>query len=287
MGLLDGKVAVITGAGGGIGKAHALLFAQEGARVVVNDLGRARDGGEAGPATSPAAEAVVAEILAAGGQAIANASDVSNRQGAEALIQQAIETYGKLDVLVNNAGILRDKTLRKMTDEMWHSVIEVHLTGTYLCTQLAALHMIERGQGGAIINTSSVSGLMGNFGQTNYSAAKAGIYGLTRTASIELKKYRITVNALAPVAHTRMTEDLPMMQAMPHSENLLAPEHVAPAALFLASEMAADITGQVLAVEGQRVFLFKMTQTDACLPKAEAWTARELRDRWAEISGHK
>jgi NAD(P)-dependent dehydrogenase (short-subunit alcohol dehydrogenase family) len=286
MGLLDGKVAVITGAGGGIGRAHARLFAREGARVVVNDLGGARDG-VSETAASPAADAVVAEILAAGGQAVANADDISERSGAEALIQQAIDTYGQVDILVNNAGILRDKTLRKMTDDMWNAVIKVHLTGTYLCTQVAALHMIERGQGGSIVNTSSVSGLMGNFGQTNYAAAKAGIYGLTRTAAIELAKYRITVNALAPVAHTRMTEDLPMMQAMPSSEDLLAPEHVAPAALFLASSLAADITGQVLAVEGQRVFLFKMIQTDACLPKGEAWSAQELRDRWAEISGSK
>jgi NAD(P)-dependent dehydrogenase (short-subunit alcohol dehydrogenase family) len=283
MGLLDGKVAAITGAGGGIGRAHALLFAREGASIVVNDVGRARDG--AGELDASMAQQVVDEITAAGGAAVAHTGDISQRDGADSLIQQAIDQYGKLDILVNNAGILRDKTLRKMTDEMWHSVIEVHLTGTFLCTRAAAVHMIERGEGGAIINTSSVSGLMGNFGQTNYSAAKAGIYGLTRTASIELKKYRITVNALAPVAHTRMTEDLPGIQAMPNSEALLAPEHVSPAVLFLASDLARDITGQVLAVEGQRMFLFKMIQTDACLPAGDRWTAQEIRDRWSEISG--
>jgi len=285
MGLLDGKVAAITGAGGGIGRTHALLFAREGARVVVNDVGGSRDGD--GDGDRSMAETVADEIRQAGGEAVVHTADISRREGAESLIRTAIDSYGKLDVLVNNAGILRDKTLRKMTDEMWDAVIKVHLTGSFLCLRAAAQHMIERGEGGAIINTSSVSGLMGNFGQTNYSAAKAGVYGLTRTASIELKKYRITVNALAPVAHTRMTEDLPMMQAMPNSENLLAPEHVSPAALFLASELARDITGQVLAVEGKRVFLFKMVQTDACLPRGESWTAREIRDRWTEISGLK
>ncbi len=284
MGLLDGKVAAITGAGGGIGRTHALLFASEGARVVVNDVGGSRDGSGGDQSM---AQQVADEIRQAGGEAVVHTADISRREGAESLIRTAIDSYGKLDVLVNNAGILRDKTLRKMTDEMWDSVIQVHLTGSFLCLRAAAQHMIERGEGGAIINTSSVSGLMGNFGQTNYSAAKAGVYGLTRTAAIELKKYRITVNALAPVAHTRMTEDLPMMQAMPNSENLLAPEHVSPAALFLASELARDITGQVLAVEGKRVFLFKMIQTDACLPRGESWTAQEIRDRWTEISGLK
>jgi NAD(P)-dependent dehydrogenase (short-subunit alcohol dehydrogenase family) len=284
MGLLDGKVAAITGAGGGIGRAHALLFAKEGAKVIVNDLGGARDGSGADDSM---ASRVVAEIREAGGEAIANHGDISNIDGAKGLIQTALDTYGKLDIMLNNAGILRDKSLRKMTDEMWHAVIAVHLTGTFFCVREAALHMVERGEGGRIINTSSVSGLMGNFGQTNYSAAKAGIYGLTRTAAIELKKHRITVNALAPVAHTRMTEDLPVMQAMSNSQQLLAPEHVAPAALFLASELAADITGQVLAVEGKRMFMFKMTQTGACMPAGENWTAQEIRERWAEISGNK
>jgi len=282
MGLLDGKVAAITGAGGGIGKAHALLFAREGAAVVVNDVGVSRDG--SGADRSSAAH-VVDEILAAGGRAIAHTEDISKRAGAESLVNAAITGFGKLDVLVNNAGILRDKTLRKMTDEMWSAVIEVHLTGTFLCTQIAAAHMTDRGEGGSIINTSSVSGLLGNFGQANYAAAKAGIYGLTRTAAIELKKHRIRVNALAPVAHTRMTEDLPMMQAMANAKEILAPELVAPAALFLASELASDITGQVLAVEGNRIYLFRMIQTPACLPRSESgWTAQEIRDRWSEIS---
>ncbi len=285
MGLLDGKVAAITGAGGGIGRAHALLFAREGAKVVVNDPGCARDGEGAETAV---ADRVVAEITATGGQALANRDDVSSAAGAESIVRTAIEAFGKLDILVNNAGILRDKTLRKMTEEMWDAVVQVHLRGTFLTMQAAARHMCERNEGGRIINTTSVAGLLGNFGQANYSAAKAGIYGLTCTGALELRKHRITVNAIAPVALTRMTQDLPMMQAMPNAAELLAPEHVAPAALFLASELAADITGQILAVEGKRIYLYRMTQTAAVMPLDDGgWTATEIRERWGEISGGK
>src|SRR5262249_15912990 len=161
---------------------------------------------------------------------------------------------GQLDILINNAGILRDKTLIKMEDAMWDLVVKVHLRGTYLCTQAAAKAMIDRGQGGRIINTTSVSGLIGNFGQTNYSAAKAGIYGFTRTGHMELHaKHKITVNALAPVALTRLTEDLPMMQAVPNVKDVLAPEHVSPVALFLASDLAASLSGVVVGVQGKQV----------------------------------
>jgi NAD(P)-dependent dehydrogenase (short-subunit alcohol dehydrogenase family) len=283
MGLLDGKVAAITGAGGGIGRAHALLFAQEGAKVVVNDLGGARDGTGSG---TTMAQKVCDEITAAGGHAVASYDDVADRAGADNIVKTAVDAFGQLDILVNNAGILRDKTLLKMDDAMFDVVVKVHLRGSYLCMQAAARHMAERGKGGRIINTSSVSGLMGNFGQANYSAAKAGIYGLTRTASMELKKYGITVNALAPVAVTRLTEDLPMIAALPNAKDLLAPEHIAPAALFLASDLAGDLTGQVLAVEGPRMYLFKMIQTSAVTAKNGAeWTAQEIKERWAEIGG--
>ena len=282
MGLLNGKVAAITGAGGGIGRAHALLFAAEGARVVVNDLGGTLDGSGAGHAM---ADRVVDEIRAAGGDAAADHGDVSEPAGAEGLVRRAVDSFGKLDVLVNNAGILRDKSIRKMTVDQWDLVIKVHLRGSFLCTQAAAAHMADRNQGGRIINTTSVSGLMGNFGQANYSAAKAGIYGLTMTAAIELKKHRITVNALAPVALTRMTEGLPMMVAMPNALDLLSPAYVAPAALFLASEQAADITGAILAVEGKRMYVYRMTQTPAVVPRdPTGWSAAEIRERWSEIS---
>jgi NAD(P)-dependent dehydrogenase (short-subunit alcohol dehydrogenase family) len=283
MGLLDGKVAAITGAGGGIGRAHALLFAQEGAKIVVNDLGGARDGTGAGQTM---AQKVVDEIKAAGGQAVASYDDVSDRAGAENIVKTAVDSFGQLDILVNNAGILRDKTLLKMEDGMFDLVVRVHLRGTFLCTQAAAKHMAERNKGGRIINTSSVSGMMGNFGQANYSAAKAGIYGFTRTCSMELKKYNITVNALAPVAVTRLTEDLPMIAALPNAKEMLAPEHIAPAALFLASDLSSDVTGTVLAVEGLRMYLFKVIQTAAAAAKdGKAWTAQEIRERWGEISG--
>jgi len=283
MGLLDGKVAAITGAGGGIGRAHALLFAKEGAKVVVNDLGGARDGTGQG---TTMAEQVCAEIHKAGGQAVPSYDDVSERPGADNIVKTAIDKFGQLDILVNNAGILRDKTLLKMEDAMWDLVIKVHLRGTFLCTQAAAKHMAERQKGGRIVNTSSVSGLLGNFGQANYSSAKAGIYGFTRTCSMELKKYNVTVNALAPVALTRLTEDLPMMQAMPNAKDFLSAEHIAPAALFLASELASDVTGTILAVEGPRMYLFKMSQTSPVVAKdGKIWTAQEIRERWTEISG--
>jgi NAD(P)-dependent dehydrogenase (short-subunit alcohol dehydrogenase family) len=173
-----------------------------------------------------------------------------------------------------------------MDDGMFDAVVRVHLRGSFLCLQAAGRHMAERGKGGRIVNTSSVSGLLGNFGQGNYAAAKAGIYGLTRTASMELKKYGITVNALAPVAATRMTEDLPMMSALPNARELLAPEHIAPAALFLASDLAGDLTGAVLAVEGPRMYLFKMIQTTAVTANdGKEWTAQEIKSRWSEIAG--
>jgi NAD(P)-dependent dehydrogenase (short-subunit alcohol dehydrogenase family) len=287
MGLLDGKVAAITGAGGGIGRAYALLFAKEGAKVVVNDLGGARDGTGKG---NTMAEQVCAEIMAAGGTAVPNYDDVSERSGADNIIKTAVDAFGQLDILINNAGILRDKTLLKMEDAMFDLVVKVHLRGTYMCTQAAAKHMAERASsgkaGGRIINTSSVSGLIGNFGQANYSAAKAGIYGFTRTCAMELKKYNVTVNAIAPVALTRLTEDLPMMAALPNAKDFLSPEHIAPAALFLASDLGADITGTVLAAEGPRMYLFKMIQTNGIMPKdGQQWTAQEIRERWSEISG--
>jgi NAD(P)-dependent dehydrogenase (short-subunit alcohol dehydrogenase family) len=285
MGLLDGKVALITGAGNGIGRAHALLFAKEGAKVVVNDLGGARDGSGS---DARAAQLVADEIKAAGGQAVANYDDVSERAGAEGMVKQAVDAFGQLDILVNNAGILRDKTLLKLEDANWDIIMKVHLRGTYLCTQVAAKHMADRGKGGRIINTSSVSGLMGNFGQANYAAAKAGIYGFTRTASMELKKYNITVNALAPVAVTRLTDDLPFFQQMPNAKEMLAPEHISPAVLFLASELASDLTGIVLAAEGPRMYMFKMLQTPPVTAKDGAhWTAQEIKDRWGEIANAK
>ncbi len=277
-GLLDGKVAIITGAGGGIGREHALLFAREGARVVVNDMGGARDG--TGSADAPAKK-VVEEIRAAGGTAAPSYDDVATAEGAAGLVKAAIDTFGRVDVVVNNAGILRDKTFLKMDEAMWDAVVAVHLKGTFLVCQAAVKQMIAQGEGGRVVNTTSVSGMLGNFGQTNYAAAKAGIYGLTRTMSIELQKHKITVNALAPIAKTRMTEDLPMFQ----STSSLGPEHVAPAALFLASDLCGERTGHVLAVAGARMYAFKVVETPGKF-KDDAggvWTAREIAEHWDAI----
>jgi NAD(P)-dependent dehydrogenase (short-subunit alcohol dehydrogenase family) len=279
MSLLDGKVAIVTGAGGGIGRATALLFAREGAAVVVNDMGGARDGTGSG---TRMADEVVAEIGAAGGRATASYDSVASPQGARAIVQVALDAFGRLDVLVNNAGILRDKTLFKMDLEMWNAVIAVHLTGSFLCLQAAAERMRAQGSGGAIVNTTSVSGLLGNFGQSNYSAAKAGIYGLTRTAAIELQKHGIRVNAVAPIARTRMTEDLPMFQSI----ETLTPEHVAPVHLFLASDLSAGLSGQVVSVAGSKVGIYKVVESAGQYKEADGgvWTAHEIAEHWTAIS---
>jgi NAD(P)-dependent dehydrogenase (short-subunit alcohol dehydrogenase family) len=278
MGALNGKVAIITGAGGGIGRAHALLFAREGAKVLVNDVGGTRDGRGA---DATAASRVVAEIRAAGGTAIGNEDNVATAEGAASIVRSTVEGFGRADVLVNNAGILRDKSFLKMDEAMWDTVIAVHLKGTFLCSQAFAKQVVTQGGGGRIVNTTSVSGMLGNFGQANYSAAKAGIYGLTRTMSIELQKHRVTVNAIAPIAKTRMTEDLPMFQGI----DTLTPEHIAPAALFLASDLCADRTGHVLAIAGARMYAFKVVETPGRFKESNGgvWTAQEIADSWDAI----
>ncbi len=278
MGLLDGKVAIITGSGNGIGRAHALLFAKEGAKVVVNDVGGARDGTGAGSA----ADAVVREIQDAGGKAVMSHDSVASAEGAAAIVKTAMDAFGRVDVLVNNAGILRDKSLLKMDEAMWDAVVTVHLKGTFLVSQAFVKQALAQGHGGRIVNTTSVSGMMGNFGQANYAAAKAGIYGLTRTMSIELQKQRITVNAVAPIAKTRMTEDLPMFQ---QGMDTLTPEHIAPAALFLGSDLCGDRTGHVLAVAGAQMYVYKVVQSAGKFKdEGAAWTAQEIADHWDAIA---
>jgi NAD(P)-dependent dehydrogenase (short-subunit alcohol dehydrogenase family) len=279
MGLLDGKSAVITGAGNGIGRATALLFAREGAKVVVNDLGGTRDGSGA---NQSAAAAVADEIRAAGGTAVPNYENIATADGARAVVAAALREFGRIDVLVNNAGILRDKTLLKMELAQWQAVLDVHLTGSFLCTQAAAEAMKTQGSG-RIINTTSISGLLGNFGQANYSAAKAGIYGLTRTASIELQRYGIFVNAVAPIAKTRMTEDLPMFAKI---EGTLSPEHIAPVHLFLASDLAGERTGIVVGVAGARLSIFKVVESAGRFKESDdgIWTAAEIAQNFESIA---
>ena len=281
--LLEGKVAIITGAGNGIGRAHALLFAKEGASVVVNDVGGARDGTGS---DARAADAVVDELVQAGFKAVANHDSVATAEGANGIVKCGVDAFGRVDILVNNAGILRDKTFLKMDEPMWDLVMAVHLRGTFLCSQAFVKQVVaqsgaEAGRSARIVNTTSVSGMMGNFGQANYAAAKAGIYGLTRTMSIELQKHRITVNALAPIAKTRLTEDLPMFQGV----ETMTPEHISPAALFLASDLCGDRTGHVLAVAGARLYAFKVIETPGKF-KDDAdgvWTPQEIAEHWGAI----
>ncbi len=278
MGLLDGKVAIITGSARGLGRAYALLFAKEGCKVVVNDVGGGRDGVGSDP--RPAAD-VAAEIKQAGGEAVPNHDSVATAEGASKVVDAAVSTFGRADILVNNAGILRDKSLFKMDREMWDSVLDVHLTGTFLCSQAFARQVVAQGGGGRIVNTTSASGMVGRFGQANYSAAKAGVYGLTRTMAVELQKHRVTVNAITPIAKTRMTEDLPTFQGSP----TLTPEHVAPAVLFLASDLCGDRTGHVLAVAGSRLYAYKIVETKGRFKDAGdgVWTAAEIAENWDAI----
>lgn len=247
--MCEGRVAIVTGAGRGIGREYALLLAAEGAMVVVNDVGGARDG--TGADRGPAA-AVVEEIVAAGGAAVANSNDISTWAGGEAVVQQAVDVFGRLDVLVNNAGILRDRMLFSMTEEEWDSVIRVHLKGTFSTSHHAAVYWRNRSKAGEtndarIINTTSVAGLYANAGQTNYGAAKAGIAAFTQIGALELERYGVTVNAIAPGALTRLTEDLSLPEEM---LSKFDPKWVAPVVAWLASPQSAGITGQVIESSG-------------------------------------
>jgi len=275
MGLLDGKVAVVTGAGGGIGRCHALALAERGAKAVVNDLGGARDGTGSGTVM---ADSVVDEIRRAGGEAVANYESVATMEGAAAIVQSAVDAFGRVDIIVNNAGILRDKTLLKMEESMWDAVIAVHLKGTFAVTQASARRMVEQGDGGRIINTSSMSGLFGNFGQSNYGAAKAGIAGFTRVAALELLRHRITVNAIVPVAKTRMTEDI---AATPQE---FVPELVSPMVVFLASDLAQDVTGRVFGVIGPRLCEYKYITTPGVAKSDGISSPEEIAKRFDDIT---
>lgn len=244
------RVVIVTGAGGGLGRQHAKLFAAQGARVVVNDLGGSRDGDGA---SQEMADQVVEEILDEGGQAVASYHDVSTASGGRAVVGTALDTYGRVDVVVANAGILRDGTFHKMSDEQWDAVMRVHVYGTYHVTRAAYPHMREQGHGRVIVTTST-SGLFGNFGQGNYGAAKMALVGLVNTLAIEGAKYGVTANAIAPLAATRMTSDVLPEDALAR----LDPAFVSPAVVHLASDECGD-TGMVILAGGghyQRVALF-------------------------------
>lgn len=274
MGLLDGKVAIVTGAGGGLGREHALALAAEGASIVVNDLGGARDGSGSGSAM---ADLVCNDIKAAGGEAAPNYDNVSTVEGGEGILQSAIDAFGQVDILINNAGILRDKSFANTTEDLWDPVIAVHLKGTYCVTRPVFLHMKERGAGGVIINTSSTSGLNGNFGQCNYGAAKAGIAGFTRCLAIEGQRYGIRCHILAPVAHTRLTEDLPGFDS-DKAAAAYDPKLVSPLMVYLSSDDAKELTGKTFLAGGGRLAEMRVVTADGITKEEEGglWTPAEI-----------
>ncbi|NYJ07367.1 SDR family NAD(P)-dependent oxidoreductase [Petropleomorpha daqingensis] len=280
---LTGKVAVVTGSGRGLGLAYATELARSGAAVVVNDVDEA------------VADAAVKSIADAGGTAVAEVVPVGTSEAAQALVDRAVDEFGRLDVLVNNAGILRDTTLWKMTDEQFDAVITTHLRGTFTCTRAAAIRMREQGEGGRIICVGSPTGQVGNFGQTNYAAAKAGIVGMVRTWAMELARAGITVNAIVPVAATGMTETVPFLQ--PYIEALKAgeplppfarqqmgfgtPEDAAGLVAFLASDAAKDITGQAVGIGGDRLALWSHpSEVVVDFADGTGWSADAIAGIW-------
>ena len=301
-GRLEGKVAIVTGAGRGIGRGEALLLAEEGAKVVVNDLG----GSEAGEgADARPADEVVAEIAAAGGEAVANYDSVATMEGGEGIVQTAIDAFGRLDILINNAGILRDRMVFNMTEAEWDSVIDVHLKGHFTTTKFASL-VFRQQRSGRIVNTSSESGL-GNMGQANYAAAKEGIVGLTRTCALDLGRYGVTVNAIRPRAGTRLTLSPELREAMQRARasrqggdsggsetgaegavsqmNALAPEMVAPLVVYLCTDSAANVNGRDFVVGGDEVSLMTMPTKQATIHREGGWDLASLERVFPRVIG--
>jgi NAD(P)-dependent dehydrogenase (short-subunit alcohol dehydrogenase family) len=268
-----GKVAIVTGSGGGLGRTHALELARRGAAVVINDLGGAMDGSGG---SSAAADGVVAEIKAAGGKAIANGSSVSDWKGVELLVQQTLSAFGRIDILVNNAGILRDKSFKKMEPQDFEIVVDVHLLGSAYCTKAVWPIMLEQNYG-RIVMTTSPSGLFGNFGQANYGAAKMGVVGLMNTLKIEGKKNNVHINALAPVAATRMTEALIPKERL----DKLGPELVTPGVVYLCSEQAPS--GVILQAVGGRFNIAEIVE-NAWVDLSADCTVESVAANWAKIS---
>jgi NAD(P)-dependent dehydrogenase (short-subunit alcohol dehydrogenase family) len=275
--LCEGRVAIVTGAGRGIGRAYALELARQGAAVVVNDLGGARDGTGADPGP---ALAVAAEIRAAGGRAVAATDDVADHEAAGRLVRAALDEFGRLDIVINNAGILRDRMLVNMTASDWDDVVRVHLRGTFAVSQHAAAHWRARAKAGGpvdarLINTSSSSGLFGNPGQCNYAAAKAGIAGFTVTAALELERYGVTVNCVYPAAESRLTADLATYTGR-EADPLRDPAMIAPLVVWLASARSRGVTGRMFGVRGNAITVAEDWRPGPSIDRAERWDPSEL-----------
>jgi NAD(P)-dependent dehydrogenase (short-subunit alcohol dehydrogenase family) len=274
--MLKDKVAVVTGAARGIGREIAILMAQHGAKVVVNDYGGASDGkgAEKGPA-----EDVVKEIKDKGGEAEANYESVATMAGGQSIVQTALDRFGGVDIIVNNAGILRDRMIFNMTEEEWDGVINTHLKGTFAVTRAAVPHMREK-KWGRIINMTSTSGLVGNVGQANYAAAKLGIVGLTKVTALDMARYNVTANCISPFAWTRMIGTIPTeteaQKARVDKIKKMGPEHIAPVAVFLASDAAKEISGQIFGVRGKEIMLFSHMRPIRSIHDDRGWTPERL-----------
>ncbi|HLS86809.1 MAG TPA: SDR family NAD(P)-dependent oxidoreductase [Burkholderiales bacterium] len=275
-GLLAGKVAIVTGAGGGIGRDFALAFAAAGASVVVNDIGASvhGEGRDAGPA-----QKVVDQIRAAGGHAVASTESVAEWESANRIVQRALEAFGRLDVVVNNAGILRDRFFFNMSLEEWRAVIDVHLNGSFYVSRAAAPHFRSQ-QSGCYVHMTSTSGLVGNLGQANYSAAKLGIVGLSKSIALDMQKYGVRSNCIAPFAWSRMIGSIPTetedQKARVEKLKSMQTAKIAPLAVFLASDAAADVSGQVFAARANELFLMSQSRPLRSVHRAEGWTPETI-----------
>ena len=286
MGRLDGRVAIVTGAGRGLGRAHALRLAAEGAAVVVNDLGGREDGTGAEP--SPA-DQVVKAIQAAGGRAAASYDSVATMAGGRRIVETALDAFGRIDIVVNNAGIVRDRMIFNMTEEEWDAVIGVHLKGSFAVTRAAAPRFREQ-RWGRFVNVTSTSGLVGNVGQANYAAAKLGIVGLTRVTALDMARYQVTANCISPFAWTRLVGTIPTetpeQKARVAKLERMSPRDIAPLAVYLASEAAAGVTGQIFGVRGKEVFVFSQPRPVRSIHHAEGWTPERLAEVFPGTLAH-
>lgn len=278
MGLLEGKVVAVAGGGRGIGRAVAIMAAAEGAQVVVNDYGGAADG--AGADAGPAHD-VVAEIQAAGGQAVANVASIADPAGATSVVEDAVRNFGRIDALANSAGFLRDAIFHRMSQDAWTDVINVHLNGAFYLSKAAALHFKEQGSG-AFVHFTSTSGLIGNFGQSNYSAAKMGVVGLSTSLALDMQRFGVRSNSIAPFAWSRLIATIPTdteaQRVRVERMKQMTPEKIAPLAVYLCSDAAKDVTGQVFGVRKNEVFLFSRPEIRRSAHRSDGWTPQTVAD---------